>query len=402
MTSLAKRGPGWVRLLILLAVLVGIAFGGASRIRSMRDRSEVAELMKRPRTVCAGRFLIDVPEDATVTLSNERIAGFEIETVEESDVAFQEHIVAREYEIAARGPATDGSGGMLEARDFRAAGMTGRTFIHGLNRGYLMKGEQRIDDESVIVETHAHVQDISVALSAKYAEPRHAREAEALLARLRLRGEKEILHDPGFCTWRALFADPLPSHTAEHVTMHIGLPAHPEIALTFVSMPGGGDDGGLLARVATIDDESDTLESLLVGKVRTGKRSIDGIPGEEVLERIRELNLATTYSFAWESPGVKDDIVQPFLRIELVGGISARPGGKPVDTTLHADAVLALWDSISSTIRVRRSAGPVDRAMVPEAAVRKVDPKPAAGHSGTPPYLQDRQPASPAAPAPSA
>jgi hypothetical protein len=32
-----------------------------------------------------------------------------------------------------------------------------------------------------------------------------------------------------------------------------------------------------------------------------------------------------------------------------------RPGSKPVDTTLHEDALLALWDSIASSIRLRGS-----------------------------------------------
>jgi hypothetical protein len=77
-----------------------------------------------------------------------------------------------------------------------------------------------------------------------------------------------------------------------------------------------------------------------------------------VLERVHELNFATTYGFVWEMQGVPDDPQQPFVSLELHGGISPRPGGKPVDTSLHEDAVLALWDSISSSIRLRRSDSP--------------------------------------------
>ena len=43
--------------------------------------------------------------------------------------------------------------------------------------------------------------------------------------------------------------------------------------------------------------------------------------------------------------------MQPFLSLELQAGISPEPGGKPVNSSLHEDAVLALWDVISSSIR---------------------------------------------------
>jgi hypothetical protein len=39
-------------------------------------------------------------------------------------------------------------------------------------------------------------------------------------------------------------------------------------------------------------------------------------------------------------------------------GTNPRPGGKPVDSSLHEDAVMALWDSISSSIRLRKSDAP--------------------------------------------
>jgi hypothetical protein len=52
--------------------------------------------------------------------------------------------------------------------------------------------------------------------------------------------------------------------------------------------------------------------------------------------------------------GKTDDPARPFLSLELRTGIKERPGGKPVDTSLHEDALLALWDSIASSIRLRK------------------------------------------------
>ena len=325
-------------------------------------------MTEKMKTVCVGRFLVDVPANAEIGLSREMMDGFAIDTAEESETAFRDRIAAREADIQSRGAATDGTGGMVEANDLRIAGMIGRTFVYGRNHGYLMEGERRIDDEFVSVEDHAHTGGVSFSLSMKVADASDAKTAEGLLARLRLRGEDEVPNVPGFCIWRAVFAEPLPPHTTEHIVMHIGLPNHPDLGMAFASLPGGGGTRSLLTRVADTDADASPDEMLRVTKLRTGKRDINEMPGEEVLERVREFNFATTFGFMWEAEGVKDDPLQPFLSLELQSGISPEPGGKPADSSLHEDAVLALWDAISSSIRLRPSGPPPSSAPPPEPA----------------------------------
>jgi len=77
-----------------------------------------------------------------------------------------------------------------------------------------------------------------------------------------------------------------------------------------------------------------------------------------VLERVRELNFTTGFGFMWEMRGQKDDPLQPYLLLQMETGTNPNAGGKPVETSLHQDAVLALWDRISSSIRLRPSAPP--------------------------------------------
>jgi hypothetical protein len=354
------RKRGWRELIILLAALVCAGCWAASQVRSMRDRSEVAKMTEKTKTVCVGRYLVDVPAQAEVGLSGAMLDGFEIAAVEESAAAFRERIAARESEIATHQADTDGDfeGGLVEARDLRIAGMIGRTLIYGRSRGYLMQGERRVYLESVSVETHAHINGFSFSLSAKSTEEASAREAEALLAQLKLRGEDEVPADPGFCVWRAVFAEPLPGHRNEHIVMHLGLPAHPDLALTLASLAGIHSGPGLLARTAQTDATTNADILLRMTKLREGKRSINSVDGEELLLRAREYNFTTTYGFNWESPGVTDDPMLPFLSLELRTGVNERPGGKPVDTSLHEDALLELWDSIASSIRLRKSGPP--------------------------------------------
>ena len=126
-----SRMLGWRTLIVLLAALACAGTWAASQVRSMRDRSEVAKMTEKMKTICVGRFLVDVPSQAEVSLSREMMEGFGIDTVEEDEPTFRAHVVAREAEISAQGVAADanGAGGMVEARDLQLPGMIGRLLI---------------------------------------------------------------------------------------------------------------------------------------------------------------------------------------------------------------------------------------------------------------------------------
>lgn len=344
-----------------IAVFLALVFASvwaAGRIHSIRDQAEVSRMLADTRTVCVGRFLVDLPTQARVAFSHERIAGFRVEINQETGDAFNTRLSARERDIAARGASSDDEGGLDAARDLHIPNMTGRAFVYGRSRGYLMNGDRRVDMESVSIEAHGHRDGYTLSLTARDSTEDRLKVAEALLSRVRLLRDNEIPPGPGVCMGRALFEEPLPPHKTEHVAIHIDFDAHPDIAMTFSSMPGGLIGPGLLARYADMDAQASLDEVVRATKLRRTARVIHGIGGEEVLEQVRELNRATTYGFVWEAHGMVDQPSQPFLSLELQAGRSVRPGGKPVDTSLHADAVVALWDQIASSIRVQPSTPP--------------------------------------------
>jgi hypothetical protein len=349
------RKYGRWKLILILAGLACPETWAAGQVRSVGDRAKVAHMNEKKKTGCVGRFLIDVPEQAVVRFSSQVIDGFKIDTIEEGDLAFSARVAARATDIQSRGSATDGTGGMVKVSDLHVDGMMGQIFVFGRNRGYLMSGDRRIDDEFVSVEAHGHTKNMSLILSMQIADEADAEHAQEVLARLRMRAEDEVPPVSGFCSWRAVFTEPLPRHTSEHIVMHIGLPSHPDLGVVFASSPGGRRNRGLLARSAATDAEAPPDELLRVTKLRAGERNINGMPGEEVLERVRELNFATTFGFMWETHGVHDDPLNPFISLELQAGANQASGGRPVGSSLHEDAVLALWDSISSSIRLRKT-----------------------------------------------
>lgn len=348
---------GWRHLAVLLVALACAGSWAAGQVRSMRDRSGVDKMTEKMKTVCVGRYLVDVPAQTEVNLSHQWIDGFAIETVEENDVEFQKRIAAREAEIQSRGveAGAGGPGGIIEAHDLRIPGMVGRTIVYGHTRSHGFEKGQRVDVEWVSVESHAHIGDLSFSLSAKYVDETAAAAAEALLARLRLRGENEIPAAPGFCVWRAVLVEPLPLHKNEQVAMHLSVPDHPDLALTLFSVAGGNPSPSLLARVARMDADASPDEMLRVTKLRSDRRRINGLGGEEVVERIREFNFTTTYTFNWETSDADEDLLLPYLSLEAQAGIGDRPGAKPSGASLQEDALLTLWDRISSTIRLRKT-----------------------------------------------
>jgi hypothetical protein len=345
------------RFMVLAAAFACAATWAASQVRSMRDRSEVAQMTEKMKTVCVGRYLVDVPAQAEVELSRGALDGFDVDSVEESETKFRQRIVAREVEIAAKSAEAgmSGPGGMIETRELHIPGMIGRTLVYGLTRTHGFENGHRVDTEFFSVEAHAHTQGVSFSLSLEFADKADVAEPEALLSRLRLQPMHELPDVPGFCVRHAVFAEPLPPHTSEHIAMHMTLPGHRDMALRLMSMPGGGSDPGLMARDVHMDASMSSGVLSRINKLRVGRRTVHGVDGEEVLQQAREFNSTTTYSFMWESRGLKNDPRQPYLTLELQTGISERPGGKPVDTSLHEDALLALWDSIASSIRLRNA-----------------------------------------------
>ena len=90
---------------------------------------------------------------------------------------------------------------------------------------------------------------------------------------------------------------------------------------------------------------------------REGERAIKGDAGEEVAIKSSELNFAPVFRFVWETPGSDDNVRIPHLSLELDTGMSPQAGGASVQSSPSEEAVLLLWNKVSSSIRLR-PAGP--------------------------------------------
>jgi len=352
-----SKSRTYLYLMIVVAGLACIGSWALGQVRGTRDRSEVAKITEHVKPVCVGRYLVDVPAQAEISLSRGMLGGFEVSTREEGEAEFRERIATREIDLKKNGADADSahSGSLIESRELHIPNMVARTFVFGRTRSHGFEGNRRVRSEYVSVETHAHMGGLSLLLSMQYADDTDVRLSEALLARVKIRGKDEIPAAPGFCVSRAVFTEPLPTHNSEDLVMRLGLPGHPDLRLTLFSIAGAKAGAGILSRTAEADAGTSADVMLRVTTLRVGKRHINGREGEEVLERVREYNFVSTYGFNWEARGIEGYPLKPYLSLELQTGIGERPGAKPVDSSLHEDALLQLWDSIASSIRPRQA-----------------------------------------------
>jgi hypothetical protein len=307
------------------------------------------------KTVCVGRFLIDLPEGAEFSRSQTFIDGFHVTAHPESDEAFNARIASRQAAIEAQ-PNELRRKNMESVGKVDINGFVGKIFVFGRSSTYTMEFGKRHVWENVALEAYVHTAGMSFDLVTDGYDPKLVGNLAKLIKQLRLVGPADIPTGPGFCFGAGMFIDPLSADQREGTTIFVSIPGHPDLAMAFSSMAGIRPGPGLIERSARAAAREPFWARAAFKTLREGKRTINGLPGEEIAVKVTELNFSTVFGLDWEMAGREDDVMAPFLHLELETGRNPNAGGKPVQSSLAQTAVLELWDKISSTIRLRPSA----------------------------------------------
>ncbi|GGX99616.1 hypothetical protein GCM10007386_33050 [Pseudoduganella dura] len=308
------------------------------------------------KTICVGRFAVDVPEKFEFSYGDARVSGVQIssdksETMEE----FNARIIERNIELAAQKNERD-LASLENVRDLKMQHATGKIFSFGRNWSYHIAHGKRVDNEWFSIEALVRIQEVSFRLFLEIADKEDFDEVMKIIVNMRYRQSNDLPGKPGFCFDNGIILDtvpvPLPAHDQvprESVVMFTGDSKHPDVAIALNSMSGVTKQKTLLQRSA---DSSARIDfPFAFQPIFEGRRSINGIPGEESSERVKENNGTRAHSYRWESDSIKTDAMKPFLVLELTTGIG-RPG-KPVNSSLSDKEVQALWDQISGSLRPR-------------------------------------------------
>lgn len=349
---------------VLVVVLcVGLAATWAvgqavdKREAARRDRNEVGRLTDKMKTVCVGRFLIDMPIAAQVELRQARVDGFDISAFHELDGEFHRRVADRKAQIVATPDWRGGDKNLETAREVNtASGLVGKIFVHSRKvdegtRGNGRGGVERYRYEGISTEALVHGQGISIDLFFDNRALELVEDLPRLVDQLVANPDNRPPAEPGFCLDRAYVRDPLSADQIEQIILFARLPDHPDVELMLIMSAGlEPEPHRLLARTEAVSERLTMSEWMRITTLRAAPREIGGLSGEEVVERIVEENEARGHSFWWEVNGTEDNVLIPHLVLTMTTGNGKR---EPVPSSLSDDAALRVWDKIVSSIRLR-------------------------------------------------
>lgn len=333
-------------LFLLIAVIALAFFLGHEFYQRQRDHMQKnAEFMK---TLCVGRFLLEVPQKAIVSYRGARISGWEISSWVETDEEFLIRISNEEIKL--RSQKNEKNAASLEqVVNVKNDTVLGRIFV--FNRMWLEFFNFGIKERTQAISVLAllRIRDVTYSFHSESTSDEDVPQLEKLILQLAWRRAEDLPRRPGFCFDRGFLAEPLSANQSEFTAVFVGLPEHPDLAIALSTSAGINQDKSLLQREA--DNQIKQQYSSRFHVLRLGARAINGIPGEEVLDRVDEPNGSVLHGFMWESITTKDDVYRPVLALELHTG-RGKPG-QPVNSSLSDPEVLALWEGISGSLRVR-------------------------------------------------
>jgi hypothetical protein len=345
---------------VLAAVLAALA--GTWAVGAVRDTYEVAKMTEKMKTMCVGRMLIDLPDEAMVNLYGARIHGFDIGTFVESPEAFSARVATREAEIRAKPDRLGGNKNMESVTDVKTgSGLEGKIFVHSRNvtegtEGYSRETLRHYRYEGVALEAHVHADGISIDLSNDDYDPDHIENLPKLVAQLVANPHNHIPTEPGFCVDHAYVRDPLQAKQREQIVLSAGLPSHPDMEIRFDTFAGiKSKSKGLLQRSAASHARAPAILNMRFTNLRAAPRTIGGLTGDELVERVIEENFAIIFGFRWEVNGTEDNVFVPDVTLRMATG---RGKHGPIQSTLSQPAAVSLWDKISSSVRLRPAAVP--------------------------------------------
>jgi hypothetical protein len=349
MKRLKSRHVRWVG--IAMASALTLVSFLANSFQTDEDRQKVAKMTGTMKTVCVGRFLIDLPAEATVRLRRGFVGGYDVASTDrETDDDFTERLGALENTLL------DGKeeyGKLESAKDLLSATGQGKVFVHNRRPAQTIENGRIVAIEDVDVHGLLRLPHVSIDAQAQGMAPGSGDGLARVLRRFRAMQPGEIPREPGFCLGHAIVLDPYDDADTESVVLFAGLPGHPDVSIVLSSMAGVTPAPRLLERHAITVDRRPLFMQLAFSHLREAARAINGLDGDELVMRVREPNFTTGYSFQWEMPGRQADLNTPFMTLELAAGTNPASGGKPVQSTLSEGALIDLWDRIAGSLRLR-------------------------------------------------
>ena len=315
-------------------------------------------LFEKTRTVCFGRFIVEVPDSATVVFGPTD-AGFRIKYFPGEAGKLAERVTEQLGEVEKDRKFLD-KDFFIEYPLFGTVvdgGVPGQTLVFGSVNHISYSIHSFIP-----VGKDLFVQNANITLSKDDIDS-----LNTIARHLRLRADNEIPGEPGICidggfvAWQPEY---------ENVALGVRLKEFPDVhfSIEVKRNPDFLDDVGTLERrLQGAEKDGGSWYSRIVF-LRRGSRQLGLWHGEEVLAHMpAQGDGSDAHEFHFYSVGALKDSLHPQLDIQLDTGVKKNRTAHSRPSINDEEAV-AVWDKLTSSIRVRPAGG---KAATPPAAPSK-------------------------------
>ena len=353
---------GFVRGLIWMLTLSSFALlGSCSLARQGNDQENLAMWMDKTTEFGIGRFVLTRPSDFNILSQTYKFDGNTIKTSPKTSLLEFNHVVAKREKylrekkrqiFVGRGITETALSWLEDARSpkkdtrlltFREFEDHKRPVIYDIE-GYAYLGDTMF---SWTFSANPRKLPLAIASNSTFAQ------------NIKLRDNSEIPSEAGYC-FDGGFVES--KEAKEWAKAFFTRPDTPGSAVFGVEMrPRLKSDDKLLDRVPTLVRMLANLATH-TRTLRSGGRTVAGMPGEELLIKIKADGV-TAYNFIWEFQGRDDDddgpisLANPNTRLELrVGGAKTGRNATSETSVLTEQEALALWDALLAGFKLRPGA----------------------------------------------
>lgn len=342
--------------LVVIVILVCLNFNGCQRSAEKTRENTVIlsprlqKIFDQTRTVCFGRFLIQIPSTARVIYGPAEVE-LPIEFYPGEGKKLNEHLASRLAEIEQERE-------FLLKTDIPRLPMFGKV-IDGILPGQKIvfgsKNQAGYAIHSFIpLGNHLFVQYINSTSPKNDEIPVLNR----IASHLQLRADDDIPSNPGVCIEGGFI--PL-EQDYEHVTIGIRLKEFSDIHISIdahknLERLSEGSTSKVLRQQAKESAEANALGAVFARTkiLRERDRKLSEWDGEEqALRTPAYKDDKSVHDFRFYSTGAVNDRLHPELDIRLDSGVKGNEKAR-IDPSLTDEEALALWDKLITTIRLRQ------------------------------------------------
>jgi hypothetical protein len=307
-------------------------------------------LFEKTRTVCFGRFLMQIPATATIVYGPAEVET-SIQYLEGQSDKVAEHVATRLAEVE-------------EEREFLRKTDIPRLPLFGKVIDGVVPGQKIVigSKNRVGYAVHSFIpvgKDLFVqSVDSILPDEDIVSTINRVASNLRPRLGDEVPAEPGACIEAAFV--PL-QHEYERVTIGVRLKEFPDVHFSVdvhknLNYIPAGNSPILLHEQAKEVAAADGLGGVFARTkiIRQHERQLGIWKGEELALRAPQFKDNTdAHEFRYYSSGAVNDPLQPELDIRLDSGVKDDSKGK-VKPSITDEEALALWDKLITTIRVRQ------------------------------------------------